>query len=207
MSRQKLERDEQDELILEATISHLSTGDPIPLSWAVEHATEFSHAWARSGHASLLLKIAAFAVPRPALVLAASAIAKKALPSAYDDRPEKAIDIAEAWARGEASADDVREACNDTADAVTDRGGISREVARAAGDAAFLALAVDSYDAADSAVSSAEAAVEAVWLSSTTARTRADRVAIWDGMANIVRAQLAHRDILADVVNANRSAL
>ena len=68
--------------VLESALSYLSTG-PIPLFWAVENAAAFPSAWAHTRDAGLLLRIAAYIVPRTDLVLAACAVARTALPIAW----------------------------------------------------------------------------------------------------------------------------
>jgi hypothetical protein len=191
--------------LFESAMNYLGAGDRIPLHWAVEHATSFQSTWAHTRDAKLLLQIAAYIVPRPDLVLAACAVAREALISANNDVPQNTIAIAEQWARHpESSVQDVREAINDAAWEVTETHGTARNAALAAEDASFLVIAADVYDLSDCASSVAENVAEAAWINAPGGADDTYLASIWEELSNIVRAKLTHRDILADLVNANR---
>jgi hypothetical protein len=181
------------------------------LHWAIEHADAFPAAWAHSHDPQMMLKIAAYVVPREDLVLAACAVARTVLQFVPlgEDRPRLAIETAEEWAHGRASIRDVFRAAASAAasaayaanSAATDSAA-SAFAARAAAHAASAAHAVTvvaSADAAARAAANANAAnANAAIGAACDARNTSN--------AEIVRAQLAHRDILADIVNANRGA-
>ena len=111
---------------------------PEALRWCAQHAS-LAAAWAACERGDWMLwLLGKLAGPpksdsRKALVLAACECARLALPcvSADEERPLKAIETAESWARGEASMDDLRAA----ADAADD----AAYAADAAADAAYAA--------------------------------------------------------------------
>ena len=127
---------------------------PEALRWCAQHAS-LAAAWAACERGDWMLwLLGKLAGPpksdsRKALVLAACECARLALPcvSADEERPLKAIETAESWARGEASMDDLRAAAYDAAAAA------AADAADAAADAAAYAAyaAADAADAADAA--------------------------------------------------------
>ena len=83
-------------------------------AWAVACAAheQLSKHWLRSKSPQALLVILAETGERPTLVRAACACARAAAPMLASDNvaPLRAIEVAEAWARGEATAADVEDA-------------------------------------------------------------------------------------------------
>lgn len=120
------------------------SGEPLPLAWVVANGDAFLLAWASSANPELMLRIAGRVVSRPQLVTAACAVARTALPfvTQGDLRPLRAIEAAEAWARGEATVEDVRRA----AEGAWKARGNSRDVS--------------AYNAADAAASASYAPIE-----------------------------------------------
>jgi hypothetical protein len=110
---------------------------------------------------------------RKKLVLCACECARLALPhvKAGELRPLKAIETAEAWARGEASLDDVREARKAAyaADAYADAAAYAAYAADAAAYAAYAAYAADAAAAAAYAADAAAAAAYAAYAADAAA--------------------------------------
>jgi len=93
----------------------------------------------------------------------------------YDERPQKAIEMARAWSRDEATVGQAREAAFAAHAAARDAGkGAAQAVARAAGQAVATA------HMADHALQAAEYAIKAVQLASNTEQTiAAERERTW----------------------------
>ncbi|MCA9599889.1 MAG: hypothetical protein KC776_41570 [Myxococcales bacterium] len=129
------------------------------VSWAEAYGADFRAAWDACPRGDWLLGIAArVGVERPRLVAAAASAARTALDCVPADelRPEHAVSVAEAWARGEASEGDVRAA----ADAVAAAAPPDPAVAAAAMAAHAAALSATDPEAAPlAAVHAAEAAL------------------------------------------------
>jgi hypothetical protein len=178
--------------------------------------------WAECPRGDWMLHLAARAgVDRRHVVLAAcdvSALALAHVP-AGEERPRRAIEVARRWARGEATAEEVRAAADDARDATTAARRAAAHVARAAegvggayigfvaaeyaADAAHAAAAIAAaaeYGVAD-AVAAADAASAAAAIAAadfTTARATslaqcADIVRSWIDAATIVAALAAAR--------------
>lgn len=104
---------EQADQLFRSALVHLGAGEPIPLHWAIEHGDRVPGAWVSSRDPELLLGIAAYAVARQELVLAACAVARTVLPDFVDDaRALTAIETAEAWADARATAHAVKTAAD-----------------------------------------------------------------------------------------------
>jgi len=187
-------------LRLEEVLKYLCDMEPIPLHWAVAHAEEFARAWATSRNPNDLLRIASRATPHAEYARAALAIAKAALPYAANAHAHEkawiAIDIASRYAAGDTSVGiwDVRVAAEDASVAADGsfEDLISRHATRTASEAA-LVVSTTVGEELDEAIDT-----------SIAAAGRTHETLSLPALADIVRAQLAHRDILADVVNANR---
>jgi hypothetical protein len=144
-------------------------------SEAVKWAVRKTHkrAWETCERGDWLLWIAAkLNVDRKKIVLAACACARTALKyvPAGEDRPRIAIEMAEAWTRGEATIDQARAAAD------------AAYAAYAAADAAYAAYAA--ADAARAAYAAARAAADAAFAADHAAY--AVYAALKD-VANIVR--------------------
>ena len=150
---------------------------------ACEWATSFpslADAWAACSRGDWMLWLAAkLEIPRPLLVLAACACAREALVhvSAGEDRPLRAIETAEAWARGGDGAPslaDVRTAADAAyaAAAAAAADAAAASAAYAAADAAYAAAAADA--AADAAYAAAAAAADAAYAAAYAAYAAAD---------------------------------
>ena len=124
-------------------------------------------AWSACERADWLLWVAArLGVDRPLVVLAVCACARTALPVwerqyPEDRRPHTAIETAEAWARGEASLEQVQAASADAASAAhaAAAADAAYAAAYAAYAAAYAAAAADAVAHAADAVAHAAAAV------------------------------------------------
>ncbi len=129
------------------------------VSWAEAYGADFRRAWDSCPRGDWLLGIAArLGVERRLLVAAAAGAARTALDCVPEDerRPELAVAAAEAWARGEGNADDLRAA----AEAVAGASPPDPAVAAAAMAAHAAALsAMDPEAAPLAAVHAAEAAL------------------------------------------------
>lgn len=82
------------------------------VQWATAYGDDWQRLWAECPRGDWLLALGArLGVERPRLVLAAAAAARTAFDSMPEGeaRPLRAIELAEAWARGEASASACRE--------------------------------------------------------------------------------------------------
>ncbi len=119
--------------------------------WSAAH--DLATAWRDCRDARWMLNAVADVVPRQSLVLAACACARTVLHlvPAGETRPLRAIEVAEAWCRGEATLDEVR--------AAADAAWVAASAAArgAAADAAWVA-AWAAADAAAAAVAAASAA-------------------------------------------------
>jgi len=140
---------------------------PVALDWAASLPPETTEeaAWSACGRADWLLWVAArLGVDRPLVVLAACACARTALPVwerqyPEDRRPHTAIETAEAWARGEASLEQVQAAAAAYAVyAVYAADAAAALAAASAASAVYAAYAVYAADAASAAAAYADAA-------------------------------------------------
>ena len=128
------------------------------LTWLGDRDLET--AWAECLRGDWLLWLAAKAgIDRKRLVMTACATAREALQfvPAGEDRPRKAIETAEAWCRGEATIEQVREARKNAAYAAADAYAAYAAAAAAAAAYAAAAAAAAAY-AADAAADAAYAA-------------------------------------------------
>ena len=148
--------------------------------WA-ESQPSAETAWRQCPRGDWLLWIAArIGIDRKLLARAACACARTALPhvAAGEERPRIAIEMAEAWARGEATLEDVHRRA---------RGALAAwqtaDAAYAAAAAVFAADAADAADA-DAAVFAAYAAVFAAYAAADAAAARSASLARY---ADIVR--------------------
>ena len=121
-------------------------------------------AWETCADASWMLHSASMAgVPRRLLVLAATSIARTALPLVprFDARPEKAIEMAELWAAGDATDAEVMEAEAGAFDAAHDAedADLGFYAIHAAFAASMAALVARSYRAPARSRASADAVV------------------------------------------------
>jgi len=93
-------------------------------------------------------------VPRETLVLAACAAARTALAhvAAGELRPLAAIETAERWCRGQATAEQVRASGDDADDAAADASAASADADAAADAAAYAASAASAAYAADRSI-------------------------------------------------------
>ena len=159
----------------------------------------------RHDHEWALLKIAAYVVPREDLVVAACAVAKTVLHlvTPGDSRPVRAIEIAIEWTLGRASRAGVGAAADAAWGAWIAYHHVDIVAARAARACAYAAYVAYVALVSASAANAANAAGAAAAVAEDVGSNRED---VDRDLANIVRASLAHRDILADLVNANRDA-
>ncbi len=175
---------------------------PPALDWLREQGyPSLAAAWAVCPRGDWMLWLAGRTAGPPGsdsrrpLVLAACACARTALPlyesrRPGDLRPRRAIEVAEAWTRGEATLDEVRVAAGDAYDAscAVSAAGTYFASAAAASASAAAASAFATYAASAAAsAASAVAAVAAVaaYASSSAASARARTLA---ELADIVRA-------------------
>jgi hypothetical protein len=107
--------------------------------------------------------------------MAACACARLALPHAKDGAARAAIEMAEAWCRGEATVEQVR-AAYAAADAAAAYAYAATDAAGAAAYAAAYAAAAAAYAAADAADAAAAAAADAAAARAATLRQCADIV-------------------------------
>ena len=109
---------------------------------AVEWASRFAtpeQAWAACERGDWMLWLVGRAgIEREKLVLVACECARLALPHTSDERVKKAIEVTEAWARGEVAIEDVRAARQGALAART-----AAYAAAAAAAAAYAAYAAD----------------------------------------------------------------
>jgi hypothetical protein len=128
-----------------------------------------TEAWAQCERADWMLWLAAKVLDRKLLVLAACACARTALVHVPpgEDRPLRAIETAERWARGEATEEEVGVAVDDAYAAYA--AAAAAYAAAHAADAAYAAYAA--YAAAHAAYAAAYAATRAASL-----RSQADLV-------------------------------
>ena len=140
-------------------LTRLGACDEARRVYGAQPATEETYAACQRG--DWLLWLAARAgVDRRALVLAACECAELALPIwerryPEDRRPQKALRIARAWARGEASLEDVRAADGAAANAAYDAADAADSAATDAARAISAAVAAASISARDAAAAAA----------------------------------------------------
>jgi hypothetical protein len=121
----------------------IRTGEPLPLSWVVEHGNDFPRLLLDSTDPRLQLKVAGFLISEKSLVLASVAVARTVLKycKEWEIRPLRAVEAAEEWARGEASTLALLYAADDVCDALVDLDlDDPIEAYRAARDTAYVVL-------------------------------------------------------------------
>ena len=141
-------------------------GEAIPWAESLPVETTAAEAWASCQRGDWLVWLMGRLhlrglLSRQALVLAACAAARTALGNVVlgEDRPRIAIETAEAWARGEASIEDVQEAADATAHAYDYAYDYAYDVAHDAyAAAAYAAAYAAAAYAADAAAYAADAA-------------------------------------------------
>ena len=160
---------------------HSACSDAV--AWVGER--EMKRAWAECQRGDWMLWICAkIGIDRKVVVLAACACARTALKhvEAGETRPLKAIETAEAWCRGEATIEEVRDAAafaaNAAAFAANAAAYAAAYAAYAAADAAYAAADAAAYAAAYAADAAADAAYAAAY---------AARKKSWSKSAEIVR--------------------
>ena len=134
---------------------------PPSLEWLKSRT--LAEAWEQCERGDWLLWLAAKAgVDRKRLVMAACACARLALVHvpAGEQRPRIAIETAEAWCRGEATIEQVKEARRNAADAAAAYAAADAAYAAAAAAYAAYAYAYAAYAAADAAYAAADAAAD-----------------------------------------------
>ncbi len=171
--------------IFQGLLVHLRNGDPVPLDWAVDYAADLPAAWRESDNVVDLLQVPAFVVPRRPLVLAFCQIARR-----WDQHPTEtiAIESAEAWANaGDGAAPTER---------ITRLLGILNvDIASAPTFAAIACCFAVVSQTRRGVASYANRLAHALAAQNPMARA---------ATADFVRAQFATRDIVADVMQANR---
>jgi len=205
------EQAEHADRLLNSALKHLSVGEAIPLHWAIEHGAHVQEAWTHSRDPELLLSLAAYALPREELALAACAVARTVLLDIeHDAGAMTAIEATESWAGAHATAMDVKT----TAD-------VSRSIAVssscthwgwvAARDAARAAIATTAGEAAQHAANSVRCAVSSrachavQSLSPEQIDIDTEVVAACTAIAIVVHKQFAHRNVevtMGDLVRA-----
>jgi hypothetical protein len=173
------------------------------IRWA-ESQPDAETAWRRCPRGDWLLWVAArLDIDRKLLVRAACACARTALSHvpAGEERPRIAIETAEAWARGEATLDDVRRAARYASNAAA-----AAYAATAAADAAHAATADDAAHAADAAADAAAAYAAAAAAAYADAAAHAAAYADDDAHAAAHAAATAAADARAAAYAARRAA-
>jgi len=146
---------------LEALLAALAAGGPIPFEWVVAHARDgtIQAAWDACQDATRLLRVYAHAKDREGLVRAACACARTALcVPRVGGLALLAIEAAEAWARGEATVEQVRRAAQEADDDV-------HATTTAAEMAATAAIAAALTAVVSGSVSTSNKAADAVYYS------------------------------------------
>ena len=211
---------EQADQILRSALEFLQGGEPIPLHWAVENAGAFQDAWASTRASELMVKIAAHVVQQEELVPILCAIARSTLRFIVDDdRQRVAIETAEDWARGRASQGDAQSAGQALRDTVEQQtyapwcasfdaslaAAYAAWAAAAPGDpqeiAECAAICVGAVALAEAIDRRADGSISSTPITSGFAY-RLDLAAA--NIADTIRRGLSHRDILANLVSANR---
>ena len=162
--------------------------------WAENHGGLLQDLWRDCERGDWLLWLAAEAgVDRRAVVTAGCACARTALQyvPAGEERPRRAIELAEAWARGEETLETVRAAA-DAADAFDAVGNATAYAADAAREACDAAIYVASYaaNAAANAAAAGFCANDNVEIARAEARARA-----LAECADLVRAHISAADV------------
>jgi len=181
--------------MLRSLIKALQTGDPVPLHWAVTHADTFTAAWLFTVESFQLLEIATLVMPRDEVVRALCALIRDRCPSLNQEpRAIDALEVMEGWADGRAIS----------SQAILDAGEILRPLADGSNaalpfTAVFCACGVpcSAVGNAASYASTVGGAIQAMTAATDDAEQRT-------AIADFVRQQFMDRDILADVMQANR---
>jgi hypothetical protein len=118
--------------------------------WMADFSPEgaLEPAWRAGRNAQWLLKLLAFAGDRQALVRGACVCARSLLRFADDERPARAIEVAERWADGAATLEEVR-AARDAIDPEGAADVLARAAGKVAEQAVSLALDDEALAAAD----------------------------------------------------------
>ena len=86
-------------------------GDPLPLSWAVEHGDAFRKDWLKSKDPAVLLWIAGHVISSEKVVTVTVIIARMMLPHVAPENFwlfDRMIENAEKWTRGEVTSEDLK---------------------------------------------------------------------------------------------------
>jgi hypothetical protein len=163
-------------------------------AWAGNYGIAYEQAWAECPDARWLIWLASKAgIEHRVLVLVSCDIAEDALGAHWKGGPEpqRAIDVARAWTRGEANRDDVWTARRAARSAAADAYAAAYAAAAAAADAAYAAAAAaaDAYAAYAAAYAAAAAAADAAADAARTAALRrcCDAVRAHVSLADVLR--------------------
>jgi hypothetical protein len=180
--------------VFRSVIKILETGEPVPLHWAIAHAEEFTAAWLFTVEIHQLLEIATYVIPRVEVMRAICALIRDRCPDlGRESRAIAALETMEEWANGRA-----------TGQAVFNAGYLIKPLA----DGTHAALPFHTVFGA-SHLPTAPVGLAAGFASLVGTNIQAMTAATDDAehrtaLADFVRQQFAHRDVLADIVNANR---
>jgi hypothetical protein len=181
----------------EISVTHWSTHLPRgacadAIAWCLTQPT-YEQAWEACHRADWLLWLAVRYCDRKVVVMAACACARTALQyvPAGEERPRKAIETAEAWCRGEATAQQVRAAATATGAAYAYAAAAAAYTATATATADAAAAAAYAYAAAAAAAAyTATADAAAAAAAAAAARSQGLR-----DMADIVRTMVPRPEL------------